>query len=192
MKKNLITSLIALTVCFTACSDMRYGYISRVKTNPKKNETARVEKKKIEAAPVMQAEITPEEIAAEQTTVVESAIVTPQATSPAVETPAATNTKAKTLRQVRRALNAIQNDLQKEENTSSTTGEQMLSVVKDKKITQENLQQSVEAHSWVWYVLVGLLLVLIGALIGTIVGAILWIVGVIAIIYGLLILLQIA
>lgn len=66
---------------------------------------------------------------------------------------------------------------------------QILKPNKIKQLEKNTNTKEIAKGSWLWYVIVGIVLILIGGLIGTVIGSIFYIVGVIAVILGLLILL---
>jgi thiol:disulfide interchange protein len=165
MKIRIIALL--LSVAFLAsCSSSRYGRIPKAK---KQKHT--VAKKQFRKKRVKQVE----GIVAKKPSA-NTELENPQLTISELEIPQ-NNHKTNTKKEITRA--SVQN------RNEQSTIKQILKPNKTQKVERETDNQEVANGSWLWYVIVGIVLMLIGAII-PVVGWVFYVVGVIAVIYGLL------
>lgn len=183
MKTRLLLPALALLFVLSSCSNVRFGHVPKVKA---KKQTAVAqkspEKKNITAPEVIESKKQP------ATDVVANYEI-PGNTDflPAAPLKSTDKTTAPKTTVTKPAKADKTNSLQ-----------EILSPKQLKKLKKvEKMAATKEAnHSWLWYIVIGLVLLLIGAILASIglglVGWIFWLVGVIAIIYGLLVLIDVA
>lgn len=170
-------AIFALSIVFLAsCSSSRYGSVPKVR---KHNQTLAQQptKKKHQIAETEGIASKPAEINTQNTST--EIPLAPQkqniATMPA---PAKNSASAATPTTVEKGLD-IQQQLSPRH------------IKKLEKLKKHTATKEVAKGSWLWYVIVGLILVILGAIIPWVLGWLLYVVGCVAIIYGLLILLGI-
>lgn len=174
MKIRIIA--LVLSIAFLAsCSSSRYGRIPKAKKQKHVVAKKQFRKKKVKQT---------EEISAKKP-IVAIEIQTPQLSSNNIVVEYKTQTKATQKNNKTTVPTAVQNV----ENRESI--QQILKPNKTQKIEKETKNQEVKKGSWLYYVVVGIVLLLVGGLIGTIIGWLLVVAGTLAIIYGLLVLLGI-
>lgn len=172
MKSNLLIVLL-VSLFLASCSGSRYGHMPKVKKGNNNTQAQKTYKKK-EIAPL-----------------VNVAGKTIQTASPAAQevTFTAINTPTESPKQITPNKKSLRQIVKTNKGEESTLIPAI--TLKVKKLTKTKAQNEERSRSWLWYIVVGIIFILIGALIGTIIGSILYLVGVIAIIFGLLALLGI-
>ena len=179
--KTKIAILILSIVFLASCSSSRYGSVPKVRKHnqtvaqkPAKKKQVIAETEEIASKPV---DINTEIAAAEIP-------LAPQKQDIATM-PAPSNTVAATPAPAPKTVETIKKGLDIKERLSPRQ------IKKLEKLKKHTSTKEVEKGSWLWYVVVGLILVIIGAIIPWVLGWIIYVVGTIAIIYGLLMLLGI-
>ncbi len=165
MKIRIIALL--LSVAFLAsCSSSRYGRIPKGKKQKHVVAKKQFRKKRVKQVEGVVAKKPSANYELETTQLAISKVEVPKKTQ-----------KVNSKRETTQAL--VQNS--NEQNTIK----QILKPNKTRKVEKEAESHEVANGSWLWYVIVGIVLMLIGALI-PVVGWVFYVVGVIAVIYGLL------
>lgn len=175
--KAKIVILILSVVFLASCSNMRYGHMPKAKKQkhavaktPEKKKEHLAETEGIAAKP---AEVASTPIAAEIPLAPQKTVIgTMPAPAKETATPAVAPQTVEKANNVKEQLSSRQ-------------------VKKLEKLKKQAETKEIAKGSWLWYVVVGLVLVIIGAIIPWILGWIFYVVGLIAILYGLLMLLGI-
>ena len=175
--KAKIVILILSVVFLASCSNMRYGHMPKAKKQkhavaktPEKKKEHLAETEGIAAKP---AEVASTPIAAEIPLAPQKTVIgTMPAPAKETATPAVAPQTVEKANNVKEQLSPRQ-------------------VKKLEKLKKQAETKEIAKGSWLWYVVVGLVLVIIGAIIPWILGWIFYVVGLIAILYGLLMLLGI-
>jgi hypothetical protein len=176
MKTSITLIAVAFTLVLASCSGSRYGHVPKGKKQKQVATQNTPVKKRLNerfTAITKKAEI--EKATTDNSVAMDYKVEVPAA-------PKADNYSPKT-RRSSAEKNAVE---------QSRFEEQVLSPEKTSKIKENTAVESERAeHSWLWYIIVGLIFLLLAAIIPWTLGWIFYIVGVIAIIVGLLALLGI-
>jgi hypothetical protein len=178
MKNRLLLPALTLLFILSSCSNMRFGHVPKLKPKKQTAVAQRTpEKKNITVSEVIESKKQPATKVVANYEVPNNADFSPAA--PLTSTDKTTAPKTTVTKPA------------KKDKTHSL--QELLSPKQIKKLKKsEKMAATKEAnHNWLWYIVVGIVLILIGAVLAAIelglIGAIFWLVGVIAIIYGLLI-----
>lgn len=168
MKTRILLPALALLLVLSSCSNMRFGHVPKVKA--KKQETvAQKPAKKHKVAQLPALEGKEEGLQAVEP---DYSIQQPVVASPMTVSPEKTTT-----------VTTEQAPL-KSDNTATTLSPKIQKKIK--KIESLTATKKVEKGSWLWFVIVGIVLVLLGVIIPWVLGWLFYVIGVICIIYGLL------
>lgn len=172
MKSKIVVLLLSV-VFLASCSSSRYGRIPKAK---KKKHTAAVKQFK-----------------KNKLNTVELAAIKKTAQNSAIEKAEVVLNKPQSINISKR--NATANALTKVTLTTKSASKKVASIkqiLKPNKIKQTEKQTStkdIEKGSWLWYIVVGLVLLLVAALLSGLIGYIFYVAGVVAVVLGLLMLL---
>lgn len=168
MKVRFLLPAIVLLLVLSSCSNMRFGHVPKVKA--KKQETvAQKPTKKQKVAQLPALEVKQDGLQAVEP---DYSIQHPVVASPMTVSPEKTTTVTTEQAPV------------KGDNTSTVLSPKIQKKIK--KIENLTATKKVEKGSWLWFVIVGLVLVLLGVIIPWVLGWLFYVIGVICIIYGLL------
>jgi Flp pilus assembly protein TadB len=173
MKAKVLIMLLAGMLAFASCGT-RYGHVPKVKGKQQHTavkKTTKEKQRQQETAVTIEPKKDAVAIAEGSTAVNTEQAVAPTSTQ-----------KVKTRKNRTQAAETVAPAPEQAGTVLKPNDTRKLERIK--KQLKQNEGSSV--HSWLWYIIIGVIFILLAAIIGGLVGYILYVVGVIAIIFGLL------